>query len=499
MEEAKALIRTAVRSFFTEPRQILLIDALMLHGVLHLEDVHDLLGIQPKEARGYLQPLRNLRFCATHSRKELSLKHNREVNREYYWCRFSDAVNVIKYRIIQLRHEVMLEYQVKAGPDYYRCDRCGSTFAELDIIPSGPEMDLLCLRCGKELLVNEAALKDKDSHEGIMKLNEQLSKFNTLIAAVDSKIVRGEFKEPTFDEAFIRRKKVPTSISGRKHDNYAEIKRGRERDKAAGAVDEDAINVNLTSAAALSKEEAEREAERKKRIQDNSLLPEWHQGGAIRGATMDVRGEPTTSTVKPDPDASTSTTNPPTTSTTLNIKPEDSDEKKPLLTSNTTTTLPSATDDAAMERYVQEMALEQAALDRERQRAAEFGSSSSAAGDSDDPDDSDDDEEFGDVPLTNAAGTPMSSQENTVVKKQEGNSKGGVLGKGQLNGIKREFEDDSSEAATPASMGSSERESKRVKTEANGRQGVGADIPSAAAAAGAGLESDEDDEQFEDV
>ena len=469
MEEAKALIRTAVRTFFNEPKQILIIDALMLHGVLHLEDIHDLLGIQTKEARHHMTPLKDLRFCTMHSRQEHSIKVNREVKREYYWCKFSDAVNVIKYRIITLRADVTLEYQSKAGPDFWECPRCKNTYKELDITPSGPGADMLCLRCGAELEINPAVTQDKDSHEGIMRLNEQLSKFNTLIAAVDMKIASGAFKEPTFDEAFARRKKVPTSISGRATDNYVEVRRGRERDKAAGAVNEDDININLTSAAALSKEEAASEADRKRRIAEGSLLPEWHTGAAPRDGTLDIRGNVS----RPQPNGTTPTA----ASSSVAIKPEDEDEKKPTLLTTTTAAatdtkppIPSAPStpqppkteqDLIMDRYMLDMQREQAEADRKRLQEAEEEEDSS-------------EDEFEDV-----VATPLSSQDNTRgVNTPVPLAK--LLGSQQINGVKREFEDDSSEAATPMSISAPEVKKPRLDV-------------------GGGGEEESDEEEFEDV
>jgi transcription initiation factor TFIIE subunit alpha len=454
MEEAKALIRMTVRTFFGDPKQIILIDALMLHGVLHLEDIHDLLNIPPKEARGLLQPLREIRLCATHTRKELSLKHNREVNREYYWCKFSSAVNVIKYRNLVLRQQVKTEYQNKSGPDFWLCPRCKSTFGELDIMPSATG-DVLCGRCGFVLDVNPAIEENPDAHLGISRLNTQLAKFDALIAAIDRKIERGEFKEPTFDEAFARRKKIPFSISGRTHDNYAEVRRGRERDQAAGAVIEDAINVSITTAAMLSTEEAEREAERKKRIQDTSLLPEWHQGGAIRGSTMDIRGK------------SSDQKN----ATVPGFKVED--EEKPAL--DVKPNIESEKDRAehdVMEQYMLDMQREQAEADRKRLQEEE--------------DEDDEDDEFEDVPGTGAVGTPMSSQEmNLIAPKSNGLPS-------QINGLKREFEDDSSEAATPASV-FDERDTKKAKIEEKPSSMNGI-----AATAGT-MDDDDSNDEFEDV
>ncbi|KPI39515.1 Transcription initiation factor IIE subunit alpha [Cyphellophora attinorum] len=412
---------------------------ILTHGCLHIDDIHDLTGLQNKEARSYLQPLIANRFVTSSIHKEFNLRTQKAQDRIYYWCKSSDAVNVIKYRIIQLRQEITTEYQVKAGPDFWLCPRCKSTFKELDIVPSGPEGNMLCLRCSHELDINPAATQDKDSHEGIMRLNEQLAPFNSQIAEVDLKIARGDFRELTFDETFSRRKPVPKEISGRTEDNWADLKQGRERDKAAGAVNEDDINLNLTSAAALSKEEAEREAERKRRIANNSLLPDWHAGGVVNGAgsSLDIRGGSN----------KRNTTNGLPVAT---LKAEDSDEKKPIIPTtaadeDTKPSIPPAEtkeqrEQDIMEQYMLDMQREQAEADRKRLQEAE----------EEDEEDEDDDDEFEDVPGTGtpAAGTPIdSSQDNNIQ-------------------ASREFEDDSSEAATPASLPPTDvRDDKRIKLE----------------------------------
>ena len=510
MEEAKALIRTSVRTFYPAPKQVLLVDALLQHGVLHLDDFSTLSGLPPKELRGHLQPLRSARFLTTHSKKELNLSQNREVNREYYYCRFSDAVNAIKFRIATLRRNIENSYQKTEGREFWNCPRCGSKWKEMDILPNA-DHQMLCPRCGAEVNIDDHAAEDKDSHETIMRLNSQLSKFNALIAAIDSKISSGQFREPKFDDAFARRKIVPEELGGKKAGNFVEVRRNRERDKAAGAVNENDIQINITSASALSREEAEREVERRRKLQENNQLPDWMRGGAIKGNSMDIKTEEAAAAAAAAAAGQTGAVGPPDPSALqVGVKSEPADEKKPDLVASAATkqdptqTAQERAEQAMMEQYMLDMQREQAEAERRRQEEDDY--------DEDEDGEEDDDDEFEDVPgtgvPTSAVGTPASSSQGGL------DGRAGLLGTPTsvsaaafaANGTKRdrdrEFEDDSSEAATPAS---DERDPKRVRvglgSDANGARAGGPSTAATTTAAGAATAGadDSDDEEFEDV
>jgi transcription initiation factor TFIIE subunit alpha len=459
MEEAKALIRTAVRSFYTDPKQILLTDTLMQHGVLHLDDFTTLTGFQAKELRSVLQPLRASRLISTHPRREVHKSTQREATREYYWCVFSDAVNVVKYRLAKLRQQVSNEYLSSAGPDFWVCKNCEASWKEMDIVPNA-QMEMRCLRCNAELEINDAAMRDKDSHEGIMKLNSQLERFNSLIARVDAKLAAGQFHEASFDDAFKNRRVVP----GGKQHMWEEAKRGRERDKAAGAVNENDVDINITSEAVLAKEEAEREAIRKAKLRENATKPDWITGGVTKTAGMDVRAE----------DGEDSTATEANLRTDTLLKNEDEDEKKADLKGGKEQSAQERADQALMEQYMLDMQREQEEAER-RQREED--------------EEEDDDDDFEDVPGTGtgAVGTPASSTQE--IRRPPVSA---------VNGIKREFEDDSSEAATPASE---ERDSKRPKTEGSTPSSSQVRLDSTANGdpAGASRDDDSEEEEFEDV
>merc|ERR1711939_800487 len=123
------------------------------------------------------------------------------------------------------------------GPDAFLCPQCKSTWKELEIIP-GADGSLPCPRCDfRDVILNEAAFKNQGMHENINKLNSQLSQFNTLFAAFDAKLTAGQFRDLKFDEQFPRRKIVPKEAGGKSW-QWVEVRRPRDRETAAGAVNE---------------------------------------------------------------------------------------------------------------------------------------------------------------------------------------------------------------------------------------------------------------------
>ena len=188
MEEAKTLIRTAVRTFFTHPKQILIIDALMLHSVLHIEEMGTLLSAQPKDIRALINPLRNARLLTTHSRVEVRVGTQRGVTRDYYYCPFHPAIDAIKYRIAKLRKKVNDLYKEdETKRKDWRCPRCKAEYEELDILDKVGSDGFYCDRCGATLVQNIQAMKEKGSHAKILRLNSQLKKFDDIILKIDHK------------------------------------------------------------------------------------------------------------------------------------------------------------------------------------------------------------------------------------------------------------------------------------------------------------------------
>lgn len=470
MEEAKTLIRTTVRTFFTHPKQILIIDALMLHSVLHIEDLAVLLSTQPKDIRALINPLRNARLLTTHSRVEVRVGTQRGVTRDYYYCPFHPAIDAIKYRIAKLRKRVNDLYKEdETKRKDWRCPRCKAEYEELEILDKIGDEGFYCDRCRTTLVQNMQALKEKGSHEKILKLNSQLKKFDDIIHKIDHK----DIPENDFISAWERKKDVPRERGGREPNQYMELKRDDKNAKRGpDMVKVENLAINLTSGAEQDREEAEKKEERRRLLAKQNQLPAWHTSSAIglNGVSNSVKAE----------------------SSDINgllKKEEDLDEKKPADLLNDISSS-SATAPTTTTNMQDEVAAYMAEMEREREEAEK------RAKEEDEEDD--EDFEFEDVVGTSVVGTPASSSQPTSSMQL-------------ANGVKREFEDDSSDANTPASFDVRDRDTKRVKFE-NGTNtssvgSVGASIKSerpghttvpASIKAEGDADSDED-EDFEDA
>lgn len=463
MEEAKTLIRTTVRTFFTHPKQILLVDAILLHSVLQMDDLTVLLSAQPKDIRSLMNPLRAARLIQNHSRTEVRVGSQRGTPREYYYCPFHPAIDAIKYRIAKLRKKVEALYQQdETKRKDWRCPRCKAEYEELEILDKVGSEGFYCDRCGATLMQNVQAAQDRGNHEKIRKLNDQLKKFDDMILKIDRK----DIPENDFLSAWERRKEVPRERGEKSRTQYIPLARGNKNEKRGPEmVKVENLAVNLTSGAEQDREEAERKEERRKLLAKQNQLPVWHTSSAIGAANLST-GVKVEST---EPNG------------LIPKNEEDTEEKKFDVAAS-----------AATNTLQDEVAAYMAEMEREREEAEK------RAKEEDAEEDEDDDLEFEDVDVvgTSNVGTPASSapQQNHLDVKQ-------------LNGMKRlrEFDDESppsSDANTPASF-SGDRDSKRVKFE-NGAPTSNANLDvkmeGADGAVGATADADSDeDEDFEDA
>lgn len=489
MEEAKTLLRTAVRTFFSHPKQILLIDALMVHSVLHIDDMAIICSSQAKDIRALINPLKAARLLTTHSRVEVRVGTQRGVTRDYYYSPFHPAIDAVKYRIAKLRKKVNDLYKEdETKRKDWRCPRCKAEYEELEILDKIGEDGFFCDRCGATLVQNKQAVKEKGSHEKILRLNSQLKKFDDILLKIDHKNI----PENDFVSAWERKKEVPRERGGREGNQYMELKRDDKNAKRGpDMVKVENLAINLTSGAQAYRDEQEKKEERKRLLAKQNQLPLWHTQSAIGangGATVD--------TIKAESTAEDSPM----------LKTEDTaDEKKPLpdalspLKQGSTPANTSSSSLAAPTTMQDEVAAYMAEMERERQEADRRAEAEDA-----EEDEEDDDLEFEDVVGTSVVGTPASSSQGLAPPQN------GLADAKAINGLKREFEDDdSSEANTPASsFGDRAEANKRVKFENGGptsavsfgdTDGLGNGTMSMTGSIGGGEGDSDEDEDFEDA
>ena len=468
-EAAKSLLRTTIRTFFPNPKQIVILDALLTYNVLHPDEFTRFFPAnttQPKEIRSLLNPLYSARLVAKGTRAEVRVQaggiaNARTQQREYCFVDWHAAVDAIKFKLVRLQDRVADMYkETDAKRRDWSCPRCKAEYDEMSILD---KLDMesggfFCEKCGTTLVQNEAAVKERGEHAKIMKINLQLQPFNELIGIID----RGEVPDQTFEMAWETRREPP-AMEGQGGARFMDVKqRDQEVRKVQATVD--AAAVETTIADEKERVKMEEEAKRIKIENDarRNLLPTWHTQSAIKDNAVKTEGGE---------------------SPFLGLKKENEEDKKVL-------------EGNAEERKMQEdldayMAeLDRERIERERKEAEEDS-------------DEEDEDDFEDIPGSSVMGTPASSQQPISVKQEI------AATPVWTNGLKRELDEDgesvsgtSTGANTPAyAVPTSQPDPKKLKLENGHAAGSKAQIGNAGWAAkanGAAADSDED-EDFEDV
>ena len=457
---AKTLIRTCARTFYNT-RQILVIDALFTHSVLHADDLAVLFSSQAKDIRRFVGPLLTARLLSKGTRFEAKIGSVRGASREYYYIPLHPAIDAIKYKITRLRKKATDLWQVDEERRDWKCPRCKAEWTELEVLDKvGPE-GFECHRCGNTLGFNEDAGDGEEGNyksEKLKRLNAQLVVFDDLIKKID----RVKVPENRFEDAWEGKVEVPRSkSSGLARAEHLYIGRPTASVKGEGPGETDAsrLQINISTGADQEREEEERREARRKELAKQNQLPEWHT--TIAG----VRNDPQ---VKPEGSGSASgiMNGGLASSSNGGNKNYGSDRKSGVLSV-----------DEELAKYMEDMAREK----EEAERAAAL----------EDAEDQDDEyaEDFEDVMTPSAANTPMGSQSMNA----------DMLAPPPINGIKRDSDYDESEAPSEANTPvagnpTPERGLKRVKLDngdvsIRGEEGVSTKEP----------EDSEEDEDFEDA
>ena len=457
MDAVKTLIRTVVRSFYSNPKQILIIDALLIHSVLHVDDLNVLLSTQQKEIRKLIVPLKRAHLLNTHSKVEAKIGQSRGSARDYYYIPFHPALDAIKYRITKLTDKVKELYQPEAQRKEWRCPRCKSEYDTFQVLPYANDEGFGCEKCGTTLEETPQAIDAAGmiGHEKHSRLMDQLGKILVLMQQVD----RLQVPENDFDTAWEKKKEVPRERGQHARREYVSVpgtikvaKAGRTGPEVVKA---ESLGINLTSGEEHDAADQARREAKKAELAKQNMLPVWHTQSTVSGGVaVNIKAE-----------------NAETNGNVLK-KEESVDEKKPIVDEQ---------DDLAA--YLAEMKRERE--EAERKAAAEDLES-----------DEGDEDDFEDVISTNT-GTPLNGTSTPLSLSQHQLPH-------PINGEKREFDSESgpsSDANTPAAgipsaNDGSDRDLKRVKFENRDDSTPGKnDNPIAATKA---VES-EDEEDFEDA
>ncbi|KAL8789026.1 MAG: hypothetical protein Q9195_007046 [Heterodermia aff. obscurata] len=280
MDLAKTLIRSVARAFY-ETRQVLVIDALLVHSALTNEDLALLMGMQQKDLRKSLGRLKEDKMMATHSRQETREGQQRPVNKDYYYIDFHTTIDAIKYRVFNLTKKVQNMYQPSEERKDYHCPRCKANWTQIEVLDKfGPE-GFECHRCGGVLERDERAAGEATGHEKHSKLMSQLSTLLKLLQQIDEEdIPRNDFESAFAVAVPIQRDEQVNPSRATVPVNAVKAKPATVKGVTQAAAP---LGIDLTTASERTAAEQQAEAKRRAAIAAQNKLPEWISNSTVNG------------------------------------------------------------------------------------------------------------------------------------------------------------------------------------------------------------------------
>lgn len=285
MDLAKTLIRSVVRAFY-DKRQVLIIDALLVHSALPNDELAILMGMQQKDLRKACGKLREDKMMVTHARQELREGQQRPINREYYYVDFHTTIDAIKYRVFNLTRRVQALYQPSEERKDFHCPRCKANWTQLEVLDRvGPE-GFECHRCFAVLERDERAAEEATGHEKHGRLMSQLERLLSLMRQIDE----ADIPKNDFESAFAVAVPIPRDEQVNPQRQTIPVNATNAKPTTVKGVIQAAAPLGISLTTASEKTAAEQEAEVKRKAEDatRNKLPEWISTSTVTGEVSAV-------------------------------------------------------------------------------------------------------------------------------------------------------------------------------------------------------------------
>ncbi|RSL46245.1 hypothetical protein CEP53_010398 [Fusarium sp. AF-6] len=315
MDLAVTLIKSVMRAFY-QTRDILVIDALILHEALRDDDLAYLMAINTKDLHKICGKLREDRFLTVHTRSELREGNPRPSNRTWYYINYRNTIDAIKWRVYTIDKEVQGTTQVASEKKEYFCSFCKAEWTAMEVLDNvGPE-GFLCHRCHHTLTFE--ADRTSTGHEQSTRLNNQFKFISELLPKIDAVHI----PECDFDRAFANARPVKRDATHQRAQTVA-ADAGANRPMAVKGLTNtgpQSIAVNISTSDGPTDAEKAAEQARKEKIAKQNALPSWMSNSTVTGESFSATSAPgTTTTVKKEAAANSSLAAAPDTKATTQI------------------------------------------------------------------------------------------------------------------------------------------------------------------------------------
>ncbi|KAG5930666.1 hypothetical protein E4U42_000006 [Claviceps africana] len=360
MDLAVNLIKSVMRAFY-QTRDILVMDALILHEALRDDDLAYLMAINTKDLHKICGKLREDRFLTVHTRPELREGNPRPSNRTWYYINYRQTIDAIKWRVYTIDKEVQGAPVPANEKKEYFCTFCKAEWTAMEVLDSVGPHGFICHRCHHTLTPESD--RTSSGHEQSTRLNDQFKFISELLPRIDAVHI----PECDFERAFAKARPVERDATHQRAATIA-VDSSTDRPMAVKGLTNtgpQSIAVNISTSDGPSAADREAERNQKERIAQQNALPSWMSNSTVTGDSFSAAiGDSTI---------------------TLNRSSDDQDSSKSKLVDKTT----SAQIDDIFERLKAERAAEMA-KSMPNENDEEFGSEEEDI----------DEAEFEDVPAT---------------------------------------------------------------------------------------------------
>ncbi|KAH8661319.1 hypothetical protein BGZ61DRAFT_464009 [Ilyonectria robusta] len=287
MDLAVTLIKSVMRAFY-QTRDILVIDALILHEALRDDDLAYLMAINTKDLHKICGKLREDRFLTVHTRSELREGNPRPSNRTWYYINYRHTIDAIKWRVYTIDKEVQGTTQIANEKKEYFCSFCKAEWTAMEVLDNvGPE-GFLCHRC-KHTLTFEAD-RNAGGHEQSTRLNDQFKFISELLPQIDAVHI----PECDFDRALAKARPVVRDATHQRATTIP-VDNGANRPMAVKGLTNtgpQSIAVNISTSDGPTEAEKAAEQALKEKIAKQNALPSWMSNSTVTGASFTAENEP---------------------------------------------------------------------------------------------------------------------------------------------------------------------------------------------------------------
>ncbi|PHH70647.1 hypothetical protein CDD83_5395 [Cordyceps sp. RAO-2017] len=281
MELAVTLIKSVMRAFYAT-RDILVVDALMLHEALRDDDLAYLMAINTKDLHKICGKLREDRFLSVHTRQEMRPGNPRPSNRTWYYINYRHTIDAIKWRVYTIDKEVQGSSIPANEKKEYFCTFCKAEWTAMEVLDNVGPSGFVCHRCHHTLTFE--AERNSGGHEQSTRLNDQFKFISELLPKIDAVHI----PECDFDRALARARPVIRDVT---HQRAATIpvESGTSRPMAVKGLSNSgpqSIAVNISATEGPSAAEREAEKARKEHIARQNSLPSWMSNSTVTGESF---------------------------------------------------------------------------------------------------------------------------------------------------------------------------------------------------------------------